>query len=166
MPLGTSDYRGYDANGNLNVFTDRRGKHNGFIYDALNRLTIEEYADGATVRRTYDLGSRLERVVDTDVELRALDCRVHVRGVGLWHTDIKLCAEASHIGIFTDIRAVECRSCRRNSNKSSSVAWQSGPAIDFPMEQSSKPRWRTAVAFRNGLRKSRRLGGQAHLSVA
>jgi YD repeat-containing protein len=64
-PFGPSrfDTRGYDANGNLTSFTDRRGMNSTFSYDALDRLATETYTDN-TVTRVYDANGRLVKAAD------------------------------------------------------------------------------------------------------
>ncbi len=63
-PLGHTDTRAYDHNGNLTSFSDRRGQTATFVYDALNRLVSEGYAD-STVARAYDANGRLSSVSDS-----------------------------------------------------------------------------------------------------
>ena len=60
----------YDGNGNLTQFTDRRGKIDGFTYDALNRRTFAGFGSSkkgweSTINYTYDAGSRLTQLVDS-----------------------------------------------------------------------------------------------------
>ncbi len=69
---GVCQANGYDGNGNLIQFTDRRGKVAVFSYDGLNRITFAGYgmtagpAYESTVNyTTYDSGNRLKQVVDS-----------------------------------------------------------------------------------------------------
>ncbi len=69
---GVCQANGYDGNGNLVQFTDRRGKVAVFSYDSLNRITFAGYGMTAgptyesTVNyTTYDAGNRLKQVVDS-----------------------------------------------------------------------------------------------------
>jgi RHS repeat-associated protein len=64
-PLGKTDTRRYDLNGNLTSFVDRRGQTSVLTYDALNRVVGESYQDGSRVARFYDASSRLVRVDDS-----------------------------------------------------------------------------------------------------
>jgi RHS repeat-associated protein len=63
-PLGKTDTRTYDKNGNLVQLQDRRGLTSTFTYDGLNRLVGETYPD-STVSRSYDTNGRLVRVADS-----------------------------------------------------------------------------------------------------
>lgn len=49
--LNRQETYGYDLNGNLNVFTDRKNQPSTFTYDALNRRISATFADGSTVSR-------------------------------------------------------------------------------------------------------------------
>ncbi len=46
-------------------FRDRRGQTSTFTYDDLDRLRLEQYADGSRVARTYDDLNRLTFVADS-----------------------------------------------------------------------------------------------------
>jgi RHS repeat-associated protein len=69
-PLTRAESYQYDGNGNLTQFTDRRGKIDGFTYDALNRRTFVGFGSSkkgweSTINYTYDAGSRLAQLVDS-----------------------------------------------------------------------------------------------------
>jgi RHS repeat-associated protein len=51
--IGTRNYD-FDPNGNLTRYTDRNGRRNDYTYDALNRMTTEEWFDSSLVARTLD----------------------------------------------------------------------------------------------------------------
>jgi RHS repeat-associated protein len=57
---------GYDLNGNLKTFTDRRGKVTTFQYDAMNRRTSASFGPGeSSIAYTYDAANRLVQVTDS-----------------------------------------------------------------------------------------------------
>jgi RHS repeat-associated protein len=69
---GVCQANGYDGNGNLVQFTDRRGKVAVFNYDGLNRITFAGYGmtpgpvyESTVNYTTYDAGNRLKQVVDS-----------------------------------------------------------------------------------------------------
>jgi RHS repeat-associated protein len=71
VSAGVCQANGYDANGNLIQFTDRRGKVSKFNYDGLGRRTFAGYGwtTGSTYESTvsfaYDAGNRLTQAVDS-----------------------------------------------------------------------------------------------------
>lgn len=68
---GVCQANGYDGNGNVIQFTDRRGKVAKFNYDGLNRKTFVGYGwttgtnYESTVNYTYDAGNRVTQAVDS-----------------------------------------------------------------------------------------------------
>ncbi len=68
---GVCQANGYDGNGNLIQFTDRRGKVAKFSYDGLNRMSFAGFGwttgttYESTVNYTYDGGNRLRTAVDS-----------------------------------------------------------------------------------------------------
>ncbi len=69
-PLEKKTTAAYDTEGNLIELTDRRGKVDKFIYDALNRLTESKYGVSgetaeSTIKYEYDNGNRLTKVIDS-----------------------------------------------------------------------------------------------------
>ena len=68
---GVCQANGYDGNGNLVQFTDRRGKVATFTYDGLNRISFAGYGTQpgptyeSTVNYTFDAGNRVHQVVDS-----------------------------------------------------------------------------------------------------
>ena len=69
-PLEKKTTAVYDTEGNLIELTDRRGKVDKFVYDALNRLTEAKYGVSgetaeSTIKYEYDNGNRLTKIVDS-----------------------------------------------------------------------------------------------------
>ncbi len=68
---GVCQANGYDGNGNLIQFTDRRGQVAKFSYDGLNRMSFAGFGwttgttYESTVNYTYDGGNRLRTAVDS-----------------------------------------------------------------------------------------------------
>jgi RHS repeat-associated protein len=65
----TENYQ-YDGNGNVSLFTDRRGKITAYSYDGLNRQVFVGYGQNgssyeSTVVNTFDAGDRLTQAVDS-----------------------------------------------------------------------------------------------------
>lgn len=65
----TQDVFGYDNNGNLISATDRKGQTTSYSYDALNRLTDIQYADGGQIQFTWDAADRLTQIDDSTTGL-------------------------------------------------------------------------------------------------
>ena len=55
----------YDPAGNLTQFTDRKNQQSTFSYDALNRRTGTQYADGSSTSFTFGSVGRLSRATDS-----------------------------------------------------------------------------------------------------
>ena len=64
-PLNRLESYAYDLNGNLKIFTDRKGQITNFAYDSLNRRISSTFADGSSVLFTYDGMRRLSQVTDS-----------------------------------------------------------------------------------------------------
>ncbi len=69
-PLEHAETVVHDKNGNITQFTDRNGKVNKYVYDALNRMAEAKIGvSGETAERTftytYDKANRLTKVVDS-----------------------------------------------------------------------------------------------------
>jgi RHS repeat-associated protein len=69
-PLGKTQSYDYDANGNLETVTSRRGKVTSYSYDPLDRLTQVKYgvvgpSAESTVGYTWDGGNRLREIDDS-----------------------------------------------------------------------------------------------------
>ena len=64
FPSGLAESYGYDAIGNLQSKTDRKGQMIQYVYDALNRLTQKQYPNSTNVDYVYDLAGKIQQVND------------------------------------------------------------------------------------------------------
>jgi len=63
-PLGASSYT-YDAISRVATYTDGKGQTTTFAYDALDRVTETDYADGSSIKYTHDNSGNTLQTVDS-----------------------------------------------------------------------------------------------------